>query len=84
MEQTIATFYQFVDLPDCDNFRELLQKQCIQSDVLGTIILATEGINATIAGPKQGVDSVLDFIRSDERLAEMPHRECPTERLTFT
>jgi UPF0176 protein len=83
MEQTIATFYQFVDLPDCDNFRELLQKQCIESDVLGTIILATEGINATIAGPKQGVDSVLDFIRSDERLAEMPHRECPTERLTF-
>jgi len=83
MEQTIATFYQFVDLPDCDSFRELLQKQCNESDVLGTIILATEGINATIAGPKRGVDKVLAFIRSDSRLAIMPHRECPTESLTF-
>jgi len=83
MEQTIATFYYFIDLPDCEGFRELLQKQCAESDVLGTIILAAEGINATIAGPKRGVHNVLAFIRSDKRLAEMAHRECSTERLTF-
>ena len=83
MDQTVATFYLFAKLDDCESFRELLQKECNESEVLGTIILATEGINATIAGPKEGVDKVLAFIRSDKRLAKMPHRECPTERLTF-
>jgi UPF0176 protein len=83
MEQTIATFYYFIDIPDCEGFRELLQKQCVESDVLGTIILAAEGINATIAGPKRGVENVLAFIRSDKRLVEMAHRECSTECLTF-
>ncbi len=83
MDQTVATFYLFAKLDDCESFRELLQKECNESEVLGTIILATEGINATIAGPKEGVDKVLVFIRSDKRLAKMPHRECPTERLTF-
>ena len=83
MDQTVATFYRFAKLDDCEEFRESLQKRCIESDVLGTIILATEGINATISGPKEGVDNVLAFLRSNERLADMQHRECPTERLTF-
>ena len=47
------------------------------------IILATEGLNATIAGPKSGVDAVLQFIRADQRFAGMPHRECETDRDTF-
>ena len=69
MDQTVATFYLFAKLDDCESFRELLQKECNESDVLGTIILATEGINATIAGPKEGVEAVLAFIRSDKLLA---------------
>ena len=83
MEQAVATFYSFVSMPDCEEFRDRLRDKCIEEDVLGTIILAEEGINATIAGPRQGVDNVLAFLRSDERLAGMPHRECPTNRITF-
>ena len=83
MESTVATFYHFVDLPDCANWEESLYTRCNSSGVLGTIILANEGLNATIAGSKEGVDAVLDFIRSDERFADMPYRECTTERLTF-
>ncbi|MFP6901700.1 MAG: rhodanese-related sulfurtransferase [Opitutales bacterium] len=83
MEQTVATFYQFVELPDYESLGELLKKRCQESEVLGTVILATEGINATIAGPKKGIDQVLAFIRANERLAQMSHRECVTERLVF-
>ena len=83
MESTVATFYHFVDLPDCDEWENSLQACCDKTGVLGTIILAREGLNATVAGPKKGVEALLDFIRCDKRFANMPHRECTTERLTF-
>ncbi|MBL62683.1 MAG: hypothetical protein CMI30_04655 [Opitutae bacterium] len=83
MQQTVATFYQFVELPDFEVFGERLKTRCEESKVLGTVILATEGINATIAGPKNGIDEVMAFLRSDTRLADMPHRESVTERLAF-
>ena len=83
MTQTVTTFYRFVDLPDCEEFRKRLEAECKTHTVLGTIILATEGLNATIAGSKAGVSAVLAFIRSDARFADMPHRECETERETF-
>ena len=52
MTQTVTTFYRFVDLPDCEEFRTRLEAECKTHAVLGTIILATEGLNATIAGSK--------------------------------
>lgn len=83
MKQTVATFYQFVELPDHEDFGDRLKTRCKEAGVLGTVILAREGINATIAGPKNGIDEVMAFLRSDERLAHMPHRESLTERLAF-
>ena len=83
MAQTVATFYRFTELPDCEAFRAQLEAECKTHGVLGTVILATEGLNATIAGSKAGVAAVLAFIRSDARFAEMPHRECKTDRETF-
>jgi len=83
MAQTVATFYRFVDLPDCEAFRAQLEAECKTNGVLGTIILGTEGLNATIAGTKAGVDALLAFIRSNPRFAGMPHRECETERESF-
>ncbi len=81
--KTVATFYRFVHLPDCGDFRDQLEAECRSQEVCGMIILATEGLNATVSGPKPGVDAVLAFIRSDERFADMPHRECETDRDTF-
>ena len=50
MTQTVITFYRFVDLPDCEEFRTRLEAECKTHAVLGTIILAAEGLNAAIAG----------------------------------
>ena len=83
MDSTVATFYQFVDLPDFEAKRVPLKEHCERHSVQGTIILAHEGINGTIAGPSAGVESVLEFIRSDERLAGLSARISDTERITF-
>ena len=71
----VAAFYKFVALPD---FRELQQgilQTAVDNHVMGTILLADEGINGTVAGPEEGVRNLLDFIRSDERMNDLEHKE---------
>ena len=42
---------------------------------MGTLLLAKEGINGTIAGPEKGIREVLAWLRSDPRLAGLEHKE---------
>ncbi len=62
---TIVAFYKFVPLPDFEERRTPLLNLCDKNGVKGTILLAHEGINATIAGPQMGIDAVLDLLQSD-------------------
>ena len=83
MEYTVATFYLFADLPDFEAKQAPIKAFCDSQAVLGTIILAPEGINGTIAGPSAGVAAVLNYLHSDERLAKLPTRLSHTDRKTF-
>jgi UPF0176 protein len=75
MSQVVATFYKFVKLPDYAEKRVPLLAHCQAQDIKGTILLAAEGINGTIAGSGEAIDSVLSFLRSDPRLTDLEHRE---------
>ncbi len=75
MSHTIAALYKFVDLPDFESLKAPLQAYCEQQQIKGTLLLAREGINGTIAGPKEGIDAVLTYLRSDPRLADLEHKE---------
>lgn len=70
-----AALYQFVDLPDHAAWREPLHGLCAAQQVKGTLLLAREGINGTIAGPEAGVRAVLAWLRRDPRLAGLQHKE---------
>ena len=83
MEHTVATFYHFADLPDFEAKQVPIKAFCDDQSVLGTIILAPEGINGTIAGPSARITATLDFLRADERLAKLPTRLSHTDRKTF-
>ena len=79
----IAALYKFVHLPD---FRELsapLLEHCEAHDVKGTLLLAEEGINGTIAGTDAGVQAVLAYLRADQRLANLVHKESRAPRAPF-
>ena len=69
-----AALYRFVDLPDFAALREPLLACCEAHGVKGTLLLAREGINGTIAGPEAGVHAVLAHLRADPRLADLPHK----------
>ena len=70
-----AALYKFVDLPDFADLQAPLQACCEANAVKGTLILAHEGINGTIAGPEDSVRAVLAFLRADPRLASLVHKE---------
>ena len=78
-----AALYQFVDLPDYAQLIAPLQARCDALGVKGTLLLAHEGINGTIAGAPDGVHAVLDWLRADPRLADLQHKEAATQVQPF-
>lgn len=83
MGWVVATFYQFADFADYQKHRQPLLDLCLAHQVKGTILLAAEGINATLAGPRDGVDAVLARLRSDSRFRDLEVKESYTENLPF-
>ena len=67
----VAAFYKFVDWDDFMNLKPSLAKGCSNAGTVGTILLAPEGINGTIAGTVQGVQTVLEFLWNDQRLIDL-------------
>ncbi len=78
-----AAFYKFVELPDFAELQAPLLNLCATHDVKGTILLASEGINSTIAGPAAGVQAVLAHLRCDPRLADLQHKEAWSTKAPF-
>ncbi len=79
----VCTFYYFVSLPDYQTLQTELKNLCDQWNVKGTIILAPEGINSTIAGSRAGIDAVLTFLRQDDRFKHMTTKESTTDIIPF-
>lgn len=71
----ICALYKFVPLPDFVSLIEPIRATCLENDVNGTLLLAAEGINGTIAGPRAGVDAVLAYLRADPRLRSLEGKE---------
>lgn len=78
-----AAFYKFVELPDFAELRAPLLAVCEANDVKGIILLATEGINSTIAGPAPSVHAVLAYLRCDPRLTDLQHKEAWSNKSPF-
>ena len=70
-----AALYKFVELPDFAELQAPLQERCDLHHVKGTLLLAPEGINGTIAGQPADVHAVLAFLRADPRLAALEHKQ---------
>ncbi len=78
-----AALYKFVELPDFEALQSPLLACCEANRVKGTLLLAPEGINGTIAGKAEGVHAVLAFLRGDPRLAALEHKEAWAGQMPF-
>ena len=59
----VAAFYRFLDIADPAAFRDELASLCDEHALLGTVLVANEGINGTLAGDEGAIRSVLAFPR---------------------
>jgi len=82
-EIIVATFYKFVPLQDFREIRQPLLNECHRNNILGTILLAQEGINATIAGTRKSIDTLMANICQDQRLTDMEYKEAVNIQLPF-
>lgn len=65
MSFKVAALYQFTPLPDPDSIRSRILELCIASDLKGTLLVAPEGINGTIAGEDAGIDLFIAHLTDD-------------------
>lgn len=83
MTTIVATFYKFVALSDYQTLQASIKERCEQQAVKGTILLAQEGINGTIAGTRQSIDAVFSYLKSDSRLQDIDIKESTAESAPF-
>ncbi|MFI3187464.1 MAG: rhodanese-related sulfurtransferase [Methylococcaceae bacterium] len=79
----VCALYKFVTLENYQALRLPLQQAMETHHLRGTLLLASEGINGTIAGSRLAVDTVLDWLRNDPRLADIDHKESLTDTMPF-
>ncbi|PAY19555.1 hypothetical protein CKO51_10575 [Rhodopirellula sp. SM50] len=71
----VAALYRFVALPQFQDLRPSIEAVLVENNVKGSLLLATEGINGTIAGSRAGIDAVLDQLRSIPEFADLDVKE---------
>ncbi len=78
-----AALYKFVSLPDYKDLQQPILDICLKHNIKGTLLLAKEGINGTIAGATADIHAVLDYLRQDTRLADLEHKESYADKHPF-
>lgn len=79
----VSALYKFVTLENFEEIKAPLLKVMLDNDVRGTLLLAKEGINGTVAGSQAGIDSLLSWLSEDPRLAGIVHKESYDEEMPF-
>ncbi|MDP1025754.1 rhodanese-related sulfurtransferase [Sphingomonas sp. KR1UV-12] len=83
MSVRIAALYRFARLDDPAAIRERLEAVAAGAGVRGTLLLAHEGINGTIAGPRAGVEAVLAAIRALPGCDDLQPKFADAEAMPF-
>ncbi|MBP2549987.1 UPF0176 protein [Neorhizobium galegae] len=79
----VAALYHFARFDQCETVRAPLQALCDDNGVKGTLLLAHEGINGTIAGPDEGIARVLAYLRALPGFANLEHKESRASKMPF-
>ena len=82
-EVVIAALYKFVDIDDTEQLRKKLLERCKSLEIKGTFILSGEGINGTVAGVKESIDSIIDYLKADKRFEDIECKFSADEKIPF-
>jgi UPF0176 protein len=79
----VAALYKFVSLEDAEALRLPLLEICQLNKIKGTLLLAREGINGTIAGTREGIDRVISWLSADARFCDLEYKESSASTMPF-
>jgi UPF0176 protein len=80
---TVCALYKFVRLENYQEMREPLHQVMESNEVRGTLLLANEGINGTIAGPANGIEAVINYLELDCGLKSIEYKNSFSEKAPF-
>jgi len=79
----VAALYHFVTLDNYRDLRQPLLDVMLENNIKGTLLLASEGINGTVAGSQKSIDKLLDWLKSDTRLEDVRHKVSYDNKMPF-
>lgn len=79
----VSAMYKFVVLEKFEALKEPLQCFMLENDIRGTLLLAREGINGTVAGSKQAIDNLHHWLENQEGLDNIGHKESFHQKQPF-
>jgi len=80
---TVAALYHFTRFDNPEAIQKPLAQLCCAHGISGSLLLAHEGINGTIAGPRSGIDTVLAHIRTLPGCADLEWKESASAEQPF-
>ena len=79
----VAALYKFAALPDYEQLQRPLLALCQENNIQGTLLLAKEGINGTVAGSRAAIGALLAFLRADPRFDDLQYKESYNKKQPF-
>ncbi len=80
----VAAFYHFTPFEHPAALREPLLTQLSAHGLKGTVLLAPEGVNGTLAGSRRGIDSALEILRALPNSMNLEHKESHADNMPFS
>ena len=82
-EILVAALYKFVEINNLLSLKDNLYKICEENNIMGTILIADEGINGTISGKDNQIKQTISSLLSDERFSNLEIKYSSTDRQPF-
>ncbi|MDM3871540.1 rhodanese-related sulfurtransferase [Porticoccus sp. W117] len=82
-QYVVCAMYKFVTLKNYQQLREPLLATMEANRICGTLLLASEGINGTVAGSRKGIDALLHWLQQQPGLEGIDYKESHTDHKPF-
>lgn len=79
----VSAMYKFVTLENYQALQAPLKQVLESNSIYGTLLLAQEGINGTVAGSRQGIDNLYAWFATQPALAEINYKESYHDTMPF-
>jgi len=79
----VILFYKYIPIPEPGSFAASQRVLCSALGLKGRILIATEGINGTLAGPLEAIDRYAAALRTDERFTDIEMKVGAGDERTF-